>query len=189
MAHSPLTREDVIDRLRQVFREEGYEGASLAKLSEASGLGRSSLYHHFPNGKEDMAAAVLAASSEHFKREVLDPLSASGPAKQRIVRAAKGLANFYDGGKKSCLVDLFGVGFAGELFRSRLQATVKRIEGAFTDLLVDEGLPVSEAKARATDALVAIQGSLVVARAVDDPAIFRRVLNELPDRLLKPSKK
>ena len=188
MAQSQLTREDVVDRLRQVFREEGYEGASLAKLSEASGLGRSSLYHHFPNGKEDMAEAVLAASGEHFKREVLDQLAAPGPAKQRILRAAKGLANFYGGGKKSCLLDLFGVGFAGDLFRDQLQATVRRVEGAFTELLIGEGVPLSQAKARATDALVAIQGSLVVARAVDDPAIFRRVLSELPERLLKPSK-
>jgi AcrR family transcriptional regulator len=188
MPHSPLTRAEVVDRLRQVFREQGYEGASLAKLSEASGLGRSSLYYHFPNGKEDMAEAVLVASSEHFKRDVLDPLSAPGTAKQRIMRAAKGFDSFYDGGKKSCLVDLFGVGFVGDRFRDRLQGTVKRIEGAFTDLLIGEGVAVSQAKARATDALVAIQGALVIGRAIGDPAIFRRVLNELPERLLKPAK-
>ncbi|MFD2271320.1 TetR/AcrR family transcriptional regulator [Undibacterium arcticum] len=49
----------MVDSIISVFRSEGYEGASLAKLSEATGLGRSSLYHHFPMGKEDMANAAL----------------------------------------------------------------------------------------------------------------------------------
>ena len=59
MAHPALAKEEVVARLMKVFRREGYEGASLSRLSEATGLGRSSLYHHFPRGKEDMAAAVL----------------------------------------------------------------------------------------------------------------------------------
>ena len=62
MAHPTLPREEVVDRLTRVFRREGYDGASLARLSEATGLGRSSLYHHFPRGKEDMADAVFEAS-------------------------------------------------------------------------------------------------------------------------------
>ena len=51
-------REEAVASMSEIFRRYGYEGASLKRLSDASGLGRSSLYHHFPNGKEDMAAAV-----------------------------------------------------------------------------------------------------------------------------------
>ena len=52
---APLhTKEEVVERLLAVLRRDGFEGASLSVLSEATGLGRSSLYHHFPDGKSDM---------------------------------------------------------------------------------------------------------------------------------------
>ena len=54
-----ISREEVLNRLTKTFRTYGYDGASLAKLSEATGLGPSSLYHYFPGGKEEMAQAVL----------------------------------------------------------------------------------------------------------------------------------
>ena len=50
------SREVVLERLLATFRDQGYDGASLAELSAATGLGKSSLYHHFPGGKVDMAA-------------------------------------------------------------------------------------------------------------------------------------
>ncbi len=52
--------EDLMHRLSEVFKEYGYEGASLAILSQASGLKRPSLYHRFPRGKQQMAEEVLS---------------------------------------------------------------------------------------------------------------------------------
>lgn len=51
-------KAQIVGRLFIVFRDHGYEGASLADLSRATKLGKSSLYHHFPRGKEQMAEAV-----------------------------------------------------------------------------------------------------------------------------------
>ena len=59
MARMIRERQDVIPLLAEVFREHGYEGASLALISEATGLGKGSLYNFFPDGKEEMAACVL----------------------------------------------------------------------------------------------------------------------------------
>ena len=50
----PITKvneDELLDRLTDVFRTYGYEGASLSKISEATGLQRASLYHRFP-GRE-----------------------------------------------------------------------------------------------------------------------------------------
>src|SRR5947209_5229638 len=64
MPPSSLTREEVIDRLMDVFRRLAYDGASLAEFSKATGLGKSSLYHYFPGGKEDMGRAVLGRATK-----------------------------------------------------------------------------------------------------------------------------
>jgi TetR/AcrR family transcriptional repressor of lmrAB and yxaGH operons len=184
-----IPRDEVVDRLARVFRAQGYEGASLKLLSDATGLGRSSLYHYFPNGKEDMAATVLARSGERFAQEVIAPLRAEGgtgggDARLRVRRMAEGLRGFYGGGEQACLIDLFGIGPAAPRFRPALAAAARAFADAVADALAGAGLDRAEAARRAEDALVAVQGSLVLARATGSPEPFRRVLRELPDRLL-----
>ncbi|HKX35432.1 MAG TPA: TetR/AcrR family transcriptional regulator, partial [Rhizorhapis sp.] len=52
MAKTVKERSDIIPVLGEVFREHGFEGASLAIISARTGLGKGSLYHFFPGGKE-----------------------------------------------------------------------------------------------------------------------------------------
>ena len=184
MAHPSLPKEEVVARLLQVFRREGYDGASLARLSAATGLGRSSLYHHFPRGKEDMAEAVLALSRSRVIRLVLEPLAAPGPARDRLVAMAAGFGEFYESGHAACLIELFGVGTTGTQFIPYLTSTIATLVGAISAVLVEAGQPGALAHRRAEDAIVSIQGALVLARASGSTAVFHRILAELPDRLL-----
>ncbi|MCY7320404.1 MAG: TetR/AcrR family transcriptional regulator, partial [Phormidesmis sp. CAN_BIN36] len=69
-----MSKDSAIPELVKVFRQYGYEGATLAKLSEATGLGKASLYHHFPKGKEEMASAVLDYLNRGLQEQILAPL-------------------------------------------------------------------------------------------------------------------
>src|SRR5687767_6837809 len=60
MTKPVVDRADLLPLLAEVFRSHGYEGATLALISQATGLGKGSLYHFFPGGKAQMAADVLA---------------------------------------------------------------------------------------------------------------------------------
>ena len=44
-------RADVIPLIAEVFREFGFEGTSLSRITEKTALGKGSLYHFFPGGK------------------------------------------------------------------------------------------------------------------------------------------
>src|SRR5215213_4679270 len=72
-----LTKTDMLDRLMDLFREKGFDGASLSDISEATGLGKSSLYHHFPSGKEEIALQVLAHLEQQLEQALLERLCAS----------------------------------------------------------------------------------------------------------------
>jgi len=63
-----LTTEILVG-LATVFRSRGYEGASLKELAEATGLKKASLYYRFPNGKQEMAEAVLNHIDDWVSRE------------------------------------------------------------------------------------------------------------------------
>ena len=68
------SREEIVLALFDLFRRAGYEGVSIGEISAATGLGRSSLYHYFPGGKADMAAAVIRALMERYPQVPKDEI-------------------------------------------------------------------------------------------------------------------
>jgi AcrR family transcriptional regulator len=184
MPAAVLPKEELIVRILQVFRDYGYEGASLARLSKATGLGRSSLYHYFPNGKEDMAEAAVAAVGAWFGANVAPVLSGPGDARQRLENYAAKMIEFYNGGENACLANLFSLGDAAGIFQPSLGQRMKRLIDAIAAVLESDGIASEEALRRAENAVIALQGSLVVARALQNKEPFLRTMSELPDTLL-----
>lgn len=41
-------RADIVPLLAEIFRELGYEGTSLSRITERTGIGKGSLYHFSP---------------------------------------------------------------------------------------------------------------------------------------------
>ena len=155
-----ISKQEVIERLTRTFRESGYQGASLARLSEATGLGKASLYHYFPGGKEQMAETVLEHVGAWFKDHVMIPLAGPGTPAERLNRMILELNDFYQKGRCSCLLDLLAIGDAGAMFDKPIRASVLAWENAIAEVLVESGLDEAKSKTRAEDALIAIQGDI-----------------------------
>lgn len=179
-----LSREAVVDRLLGAFRRFGYDAASLGQLSNATGLGRSSLYHYFPGGKEEMARAVLDRVDQWMQEAVLSPIGSSGTPERRLGQVIAALDHYYGGGAEACLFGNFVVGDARVLFQDRLSGAFQQLISGLALLAREKGVPAREARRRAEDAVVRIQGALIVSRGLGDPAPFRRVIKELPQDLL-----
>ena len=184
MPAPPLGREAAVDRLLGAFRRYGYDAASLAQLSNATGLGRSSLYHYFPDGKQEMARAVLDRVDAWITESVLSPLKASGKPERRLNQVIVSLDNYYSGGAEACLLGNFAVGEARVIFHDRLSTAFCRLIEGLALLAREKGMLAREARQRAEDAVARIQGALVLSRALGDPEPFRRVLKQLPRDLL-----
>jgi TetR/AcrR family transcriptional regulator, lmrAB and yxaGH operons repressor len=183
---TPLkTRAEVVERLFEVFRDRGFEGASMADLAAATGLGKSSLYHAFPGGKDDMARAVLATIRVGVVDEVIAVLEGAGPVRGRLKRMAEVIDTMYEKGKVGCVLGAFSLGKSRETFRSELQDIFRLMIGALAATLREAGIATGEARRRAEDAVVAIQGSLVLACGTGERAAFRRLVKTLPQRLLE----
>lgn len=182
-----MSKAELTLELLQLFRDHGYEGATLSRIAQATGLGKASLYHHFPKGKEEMAAAVIRYLAGWYATNLLKPLQGSGSAQQRLTQMSQTLANFYDQGQQPCLFAVFALGGAREQF----QAPVRQIMRIWTEslamVLIDDAIPKPIAYQRAEDAIVRLQGSLVLAQAMGDSGPFQRVLRDLPSRLLAPA--
>ena len=60
-ADGELSRERILDAATEIAAERGYEGASIALVSKKCGLPASSIYWHFTD-KDDLIAAVIERS-------------------------------------------------------------------------------------------------------------------------------
>ena len=179
------TRAEVIEALFEVFRDHGFEGASMADLAAATGLGKSSLYHAFPGGKDDMARAVLATIRERIVDDVIGALESAGPVHGRIKRMADTIDLMYEKGSVGCVLGAFSLGKSRETFRPELQDIFGLMIDALAGTLRQAGIAPAEARRRAEDAVAAIQGSLVLACGAGETAAFRRLVKTLPQRLLE----
>ncbi len=59
-------RETIIAKASELFLRRSYEGVSIHDISQAVGLTKSSLYHHFPQGKEQIFREVALRFFSRF---------------------------------------------------------------------------------------------------------------------------
>jgi TetR/AcrR family transcriptional regulator, lmrAB and yxaGH operons repressor len=185
MRQAKVTDEKLFQELADVFRRKGYDGASYSDLMQASGLVKGSLYHRFPRGKADMVDAILGDVDRHFADYVLKPAFEEGRTQDRARKIARRLREFYDSGKRWCLLDTLTLG-EGAATRAHARRSMEAWIEAFARLGRDGGLSPSVARKRAQEAVAAIEGGLVVSRVLGDTRPFLRSLADLPRQLTNP---
>lgn len=63
--HLDARRAEILAGARRAFAEHGYEGATVARLEEATGLSRGAIFHYFEN-KNDLFVALAMEMNTRF---------------------------------------------------------------------------------------------------------------------------
>lgn len=80
---APYDLESLLAVSVQVFTERGYDGTSMEDLSKASGITKSSFYHHF-SGKEQLLRLALERAIEPLLASTNEPGATTGRAIDRL---------------------------------------------------------------------------------------------------------
>jgi len=174
-------KAEIVDRLFVVFRDHGYEGASLADLSRATGLGKSSLYHHFPGGKEQMAEAVLEKGKAFIQTAVAEVARSRDPLRSRIRKVIAALDQLYAGGRHACVLGRLAVSEIGPAGRRLAHDIFALWTDAVAHLARESGMSQARSRHFAEDWIARVQGSLIVYAANRDCAPFERTMMSLMD--------
>lgn len=183
MAHRIISDEEFMAIAMDLFRTYGFEGVSVKRLADATGLEKASLYYRYPGGKDEIAMAVAKNVVGWFQANVFVPLLGSGPARKRVAHIAERLREFYAGGAKSCITDVLSIPGGSEELKMALRGAMQAWIGAFAGVARESGLSPVAARARAEEAIARFEGSLVVARVLGDNTAFERTLKALPEML------
>src|ERR671912_425193 len=168
-------RQRILDVAAQLFREHGFEGIGVADLMKEAGLTHGAFYGHF-SSKDDLiaeaSARALARSLELFsnlaERTSPDPLSA--------VAGAYLTTKHRDDPGTGCLLAALGsdVSRQGPAVRRAVTDHIRSAVDLLTKLLPAKSKAARKQKAISTYATLA--GSMVLARAVDDPELSQDIL-------------
>lgn len=81
------SRRRILDAATEIAAERGYEGTGIAAVSAKCGLPASSIYWHFTD-KDDLIAAVIERSFAAWLAGWQLPGAADGPPRQRLIALA-----------------------------------------------------------------------------------------------------
>lgn len=101
-------RAQILAAAMQVCAERGYHGARIDDIAAAAGLSKGAVYHHFPDGKDELFLALLEGMIDEFAQAFRDvpPTERAAAALRRIFELnvaqtrgmesmARGLVEFY----------------------------------------------------------------------------------------------
>jgi AcrR family transcriptional regulator len=178
-----MPKETYIPCLLRLFRQYGYDGATLSKISAATGLGKASLYHHFPGGKDEMVEAVLDYLECWLDQNILQMLNSPGTTRSRLQRMCDRLSELYEGGQQPCLFAILLLGSARDVFHDKIKALFHAWIDAIAAVLIESGMDEKLAQQRSEDVVIVVQGSLILSQGLDTPGPFQRVIQHLPEEL------
>ncbi len=174
-------KEQLITQLSDLIREKGFASLSISDIALATHLSKSSLYHHFPGGKVEMAQAVMEAALQSLGQKFSEVLENKKPAKQQLTQILKLLSDFYHAGEKNCLVDVMSVAPADPIIQAYLDKILAALLNVFTQILLNHG---ANKKTAHTDAVIIVsllQGGLVLARASQNSDYFKKVVKQIQE--------
>jgi TetR/AcrR family transcriptional regulator, lmrAB and yxaGH operons repressor len=186
MPKPTTSKQTHVLELLDLFRQFGYDGATLSKISQTTGLGKASLYHHFPGGKDEMVETVLTTLEQGLQQITSEMLQGEGDATIRLRKMCDRLNKAYDSGQKPCLLAALMSGSAKDVFQDRVEKLLQLWIGAIATVLIADGMDETSAQQRGEDGVMMIQGALILAQGLKDPAPFRRIMQQLPEMLCRP---
>ncbi|MGE8131861.1 TetR/AcrR family transcriptional regulator [Methylobacterium sp. NPDC080182] len=178
-------RSGTVPALAEAFREHGFEGASLSVLSKATGLGKGSLYNFFPGGKEEMMEAALADVDAWFEKVIFSTLEHANDPTTAITSMIEDVTRYFRSGRRVCLVGCIGLNASGAIFADRIKNYFARWIFSLAQCLESGGVSKSQASQLAEEVISGIQGAIVLARALEDDAVFLRVVHRQHSKLVE----
>jgi AcrR family transcriptional regulator len=158
-------RERMVDSAVVLLAKRGFQGASFSEVLAHSKAPRGSIYHHFPDGKEQLIAAAVDHAGARAVL-LLDALSGRSPAEivdafMALWRAVLERSGFTAG----CSVLAVTVSADSAELVARAGEVFRAWQARLAALFADAGLAAADADGLATMVIAASEGAVVLARA------------------------
>ena len=177
------TRDKLIDGMRASLRARGYGGTSMKDLLADAGVSSGSMYHSFPGGKEELAAAAIREVGLHGAELIRNVFAEAASVADGLAAIFRALASDLEKSdyRNGCPIGVPATEAVG--VSDRIQAASSEVfrawVAAYRDALISEGWSKTDATQLATVVVTAYEGSLTIARAMKDTAPIKNAASYL----------
>jgi TetR/AcrR family transcriptional regulator, lmrAB and yxaGH operons repressor len=174
------TSSRILRAALRLFRQHGYHGVGITDILLAAQAPKGSMYHHFPDGKEQIGAAVVGLITDGVLG-VIDTVDARLTPSAAVARVS---AVLLDGMVRTHheLCALFAAFVAEKDTAPRLAKAVDeayaRIAARLAQRLRAGGFSAAQARDRALLVVMLLEGGSLVAAARDDTAPFKLAMKQ-----------
>lgn len=173
MPRPDRSRAALVDAAATLFRRQGYAATGLNQILDEAGVKPGSLYHHFPRGKQELAAAVVDTTGSGIEQLLRRFLATQRPVADVVDRWIDLLtAGLAGDPRDGCPIEPIATESvdASPLVR---EASARAFTGwcaAVEERLRSDGWAADPAKQVALAVISLIEGALILSRIDGDPA-------------------
>lgn len=182
------TKSLIIDIAASLFQQKGYLGVGLNEILKACNISKGALYHHFPNGKEELLIACLHSMDEAITTDIVDifrQYPTTGEATKAMIEVL--VADFDHEGTitghtfSSIVSEMASL---SEPVRNACSDLYTKIQGIYFNKLVADGFSKESAHSISLMMTASIEGGMLLCltQKTSDPL---KVISQVLPNLLK----
>lgn len=163
------TRDRILEASAELFRRQGLTGTGIKQILARANAPFGSLYHHFPGGKDQLAAETIKRAGAYYGQLVAEKFLAEPDLVTGIRTAFVGAGGTLEatGYADACPIETVALEVAST--NEPLRLATAEVFGSWLDdlttLLAREGLEQAKARALAHTIISALEGAFILARA------------------------
>jgi AcrR family transcriptional regulator len=173
------TRDRMVAGAARLLAQRGLQETSFSEVLDLTGAPRGSIYHHFPDGKDQLVADAVDLAGANAIRAIELSAGKSGEDVTRhflaLWREVLVRSNFTAG----CSVLAVTIATDSSELLEHTSTVFRTWRGRLTELLRDGGLAASDAASFAALLIAATEGAVVLSRAEQSMEPFELVAEQL----------
>lgn len=169
------TRSRILHAALKLFRKHGYHGVGIADILTLAGAPKGSMYHHFPDGKEQIGVAVI----EEITRNIIALFDSSRARKSDTLVAHVSEQLAVTMKKTNNEICALFSGFVAERKTSPLLG--KAVAAAYEQMIVKlaerletDGWPKRQCREKALTVIALLEGGALLSHAQENQNAFRQ---------------
>jgi AcrR family transcriptional regulator len=176
----PDARGRLIKAAIELFAEQGYDATTVTEIAERAGLTKRTFFRYFPDKRE-----VLFFGSEELERIWVEALTATSKDASPLAAVMAGFDPIADMFQERLPFARLRAGIivANSELQERELIKLQRLAGSIHAALIERGASLNAAMLAAQTGLTVFHVAFARWVAQDDPAAFRRLIDESLDEL------
>ena len=176
-------REYILQTTCDLMEKQGYYGTGLNEIVKESGAPKGSLYHYFPEGKEQITSEAVLQSGKATAERIQNGLSSNNNAAKAIHDFIVNIADHVESSGFAAGSPLKEVAMETATKSERINSACREaytlLETAFKEKLLESGFTKLKAEELGTFITAAVEGGIILSRTHHSGNPLRTVAKHL----------